>query len=56
MQPSSQRLLILISPILLMMPIADDEDVIPQVGHAPGDMEQELAWLMDQNDGMDVEE
>ncbi|OLP88279.1 hypothetical protein AK812_SmicGene30407 [Symbiodinium microadriaticum] len=30
-------------------------DVIPQVGHAPDDMEHELAWLMDQNDEMDVE-
>ena len=35
---------------------ADDEDIIPDVGHAPDDMEQELERLMAEKDHMDVEE
>jgi len=36
---------------------ADEEDVIPEVGQAPDEMEQELERLIDEHDGeMDVEE
>ena len=35
---------------------ADDEDIIPEVGHAPDDMAQELERLMEEKDHMDVAE
>ena len=44
------------SPILAHDADIDDDDVMPQVGHVPDDMEQELERMMDEADNMDIAE
>ena len=53
--PLSKRAKIMDTPNLALDTDADDDDVIPQVGHAPDSMEQELERLTEEKYHVDNE-